>query len=573
MSGSLIGPRLTIHLDGTLKLARVHPVLALLSVASLVLIAYILWAYPYREYTLPYRNLRGPKASSLIWGNYSEIFKEPTNAPQTRWIAEFGNVFRYQTLFGKPRICLGDPVAIAHIAQHTYDYHKASATVYALELVLGRGLLTVEGDEHKRQRKILSPAFGLPAIKSMQSIFMDKGWELQRKLSSILDSDEDSFSPTPTAPEDRVPGTKKVDVIRYMGQMTLDVIGLAGFDYDFGALAGRSTDLADSFRALLKAGSSPGIMATLAAVMPFFRIFPNKLTHAVGVAKSQTDRVAREIVMQKKAFVTAELKTGEKNETLGRDLLSRVVRANMDPELRPEQRLTDEEVIAQVVTFMIAGHETTATALTWLIPRLANNQQVQKKLRDEVRSFPHDNPTFDELNSLPYLDKVIHESLRLDPPVAGGVRVAAKHYIIPLGQPIRGRDGKMMSSIDVPAGTDIFIPLMNVNRSTEIWGPDALEFNPDRHGDPKLPLQNVSGVYGNLLTFFNGARNCIGYRLTLVEMKAALFCVFRHLEVLPLPSNPQFRQRAQIVMRPELIGEEDAGYQMPVLIRALTDDA
>ncbi len=52
---------------------------------------------------------------------------------------------------------------------------------------------------------------------------------------------------------------------------------------------------------------------------------------------------------------------------------------------------------------------------------------------------------------------MVHEGLRLDPPVAGGVRVAGKHYMIPLGEPIRGRDGKMMSSIDVPVGTDIFI--------------------------------------------------------------------------------------------------------------------
>ncbi|KLT39531.1 cytochrome P450 [Cutaneotrichosporon oleaginosum] len=524
-------------MEGVVELARAHPILTLLSLATLFPAFLILWAYPYREYTLPYRNLPGPKPSSVFWGNYSEILKEPTNAPQTRWIADFGNAFRYRTLFGKPRICLADPVAIAHIAQHTYDYHKAGPTVYALELVLGRGLLTVEGDDHRRQRKIMSPAFGLPAIKSMHPIFMEKAWELQRKLSAILDTEEETYCSTPVKPEDRVLGTKKVDMIPYWGQMTLDIIGLAGFDYDFGALAGRSTDLADSFRDLLRAGNSPGILAILAAVIPPLRALPNKLTNAVGAAKAQTDRVAREIVQQKKVLVAAELATGEKDETLGRDLLSRVVRANMDPALRPEQRLTDEEVIAQVVTFIIAGHETTATALTWMVFRLAENWHVQKRLRDELRAFPHDNPSFDELNALPYLDKVVHEGLRLDPPVAGGVRVAAKHYIIPLGQPIRGRDGKMISSIDVPVGTDIFIR-----------------------------------VYGNLLTFFNGARNCIGYRLTLAEMKAALFCIFRHLEVLPLPSNPEIRLKAQIVMRPLVVGEEEAGYQMPVLVRAIPDD-
>ncbi len=70
------------------------------------------------------------------------------------------------------------------------------------------------------------------------------------------------------------------------------------------------------------------------------------------MTKARTDAVAREMVDQKKALVEQELKTGERHETLGRDLLSRVVRANMDPALRPEQRLTDDEVMAQVVTFV-----------------------------------------------------------------------------------------------------------------------------------------------------------------------------------------------------------------------------
>ncbi len=234
MSGSLIGPRLTVHLDGALSVARAHPIFTVLSIVALAPILFLLYAFPYREYTLPYRNMRGPKPSSLFWGNYREILNEPTNGPQTRWIAEFGNAFRYRTMFGKPRICLADPVAIAHIATHTYDYLKAGPTVYALELILGRGLLTVEGDDHRRQRKIMGPAFGLPAIKSMHPIFMEKSWELQRKLSDLLDTTEESYSPTPPKPEDRIPGTKKVDMIPYWGQMTLDIIGLAGFDYDFG---------------------------------------------------------------------------------------------------------------------------------------------------------------------------------------------------------------------------------------------------------------------------------------------------------------------------------------------------
>lgn len=117
---------------------------------------------------------------------------------------------------------------------------------------------------------------------------------------------------------------------------------------------------------------------------------------------------------------------------------------------------------------MVAGHETTSMALTWLFLRLSENADVQKKLRDEVRDFPSDHPTLsvlhsartngsDELNALPYLEKVVHEALRYDSPVPGGVRVATKHAVIPLSKPVMGLDGKMMDSFRVQPDTDIFI--------------------------------------------------------------------------------------------------------------------
>lgn len=231
MSGILANvPGVSAVIDHTVA----HPIRSVFSALGLAAVIFLLWAWPYREYTSVYRNLPGPKPTSWFWGNLYEIIKEPTNAPQTRWMAEYGNVLRYKTLLGRPRICLADPAGLAYISQHTYDFHKPQQTVYALEQVLGRGVLTVEGSEHHRQRRILNPAFGPPAIKSMHDIFMDKAWELQRKLSGFLDADdEETFSPTPPKPEDCVPGTKKVDVLKYMGQMTLDVIGLAGFDYEF----------------------------------------------------------------------------------------------------------------------------------------------------------------------------------------------------------------------------------------------------------------------------------------------------------------------------------------------------
>lgn len=112
---------------------------------------------------------------------------------------------------------------------------------------------------------------------------------------------------------------------------------------------------------------------------------------------------------------------------------------------------------------------------------------------------------------------------------------------------------------------------MNVNRATEIWGPDANEFNPDRFDVNGIPTANVPGVYGNLLSFLGGARNCIGYRLALAEIKVILFVLVRSFKFEELRSKPTIEAKSSIVMRPRIVGEEEAGLQMPLLVRHLDE--
>lgn len=107
---------------------------------------------------------------------------------------------------------------------------------------------------------------------------------------------------------------------------------------------------------------------------------------------------------------------------------------------------------------------------------------------------------------------------------------------------------------------------MNVNRSEEIWGPDANTFNPDRFDHNGIPTANVPGVYGNLLTFLGGARNCIGYRLAIAEVKIILFVLLRSLKFEELPSKPEIEAKSSIVMRPRVVSEKEAGLQMPLLV-------
>jgi cytochrome P450 len=87
--------------------------------------------------------------------------------------------------------------------------------------------------------------------------------------------------------------------------------------------------------------------------------------------------------------------------------------------------------------------------------------------------------------------------------------------------------------------------IMNVNKSEEVWGPDAKSFNPDRFDVGGIPAKSYPGVYGNLLTFLGGARNCVGYRFALAEMKIMMFVIIRTFAFEELASKPKIEQKSR----------------------------
>lgn len=111
----------------------------------------------------------------------------------------------------------------------------------------------------------------------------------------------------------------------------------------------------------------------------------------------------------------------------------------------------------------------------------------------------------------------------------------------------------------------------NINRDPAIWGPDAEEFNPDRYDNPAYPAASVPGVYGNLLSFIGGPRNCIGWRFALAEFKAMLFTLVRAYEFDELPYKPKLRSETTMgIMRTRVVGED--GVVVPLLVRPVGSD-
>ncbi|KAJ8072363.1 hypothetical protein PM082_015922 [Marasmius tenuissimus] len=246
-------------------------------------------------------------------------------------------------------------------------------------------------------------------------------------------------------------------------------------------------------------------------------------------AQSTTSRIARELYERSKTTVE---KTGSSHE---RDLFSLLVKSNMSTDVPLGQRMSEEEVLAQVPTFLAAGHETTrqvpllsmlltfkltevnSTATTLALYLLCTRPQVQQQLRAELSSVPTDSPSMDQLNALPFLDTVIREVLRILSPIQSTVRIAMKDDVIPLSQPFVDRYGKQHDHLEVKKGQPIVVPILAINKDKSLWGEDAEDFKPERWEELPEGVSSIPGVWGNMMTFLGGPRACIGWRFTIVE--------------------------------------------------------
>jgi len=371
-----------------------------------------------------------------------------------------------------------------------------------------------------------------------------------------------------------VDGFARIDVLSWLSRTALDVVGLAGFHYKFDSLDmdRKPNELHEAFSTAFRSAEQLNIFAVLKAWFPLLRVFPSDRETKETRALQVMHRIGTELLNESKAAVVASaLEKGSSVEKhKARDLLSLLIRANMATDLPDNQRIEDVDVLAQVPTFLVAGHETTSTAITWALYALTQNQAAQTKLRNEVLSVFTSNPTMDELNGLPYLDWVIRETLRVHAPVPATMRVAMKDNVLPLSTPYVDTKGVTHNVIRVCKGDMISIPILALNRSRELWGEDAMEFKPERWESVPEAASRIPGMWGNMLTFLGGARACIGYRFALLEMKVLLFTLVRAFEFeLAVPAK-DITRKTGMVQKPLLLSDLEGGHQMPLLIKPYT---
>ncbi|PPQ72759.1 hypothetical protein CVT24_012799 [Panaeolus cyanescens] len=198
----------------------------------------------YQRWTDPLRAFPGPPNPSFLWGHMKELYETETPLLHERWTAEYGTTWIYNAFLGTRRLFTADIKAINHILINNYIYQKPLFFRYHLSSLVGNnGLLTVEEDRHRQQRRIMNPAFGPAQIRELTGIFLEQSAKLRDVWLS-----EGAKEPG---------GKAQIDALAWLSRMTLDTIGLAGFNYDFDALSDNpeKNELNKAFSTVFKTGS------------------------------------------------------------------------------------------------------------------------------------------------------------------------------------------------------------------------------------------------------------------------------------------------------------------------------
>ncbi|KAJ7055969.1 cytochrome P450 [Mycena amicta] len=548
---------------------RVSQIQVLLPIAATVPLYFLLHALRilYRNLSSPLRNiLPGPRIPNFLTGNFKEMANNPKLASE--WRKEFGPNFLFHGLFSVSELHTADLKALNHIVTHSEIYFRAEATRDFGRRLMGDSILSAELDPHKRQRRVMNPAFGVAQIRALTEIFMDKSVQL-RDIWSTQIAEQGGASSGST-----------IEVSSGLRKMTLDVIGRAGFGYEFDALEahGKPNELNRAFGDLFHSPHTTlyATMRLTQSAFPILKLLPLPGGNALNSARTRMYTIGSEIIKKSKANLAAQADSEQdpvKTLVGRRDLLSILLKANTSAGLPQSQRLSDEEVISQIPAFFLAGHETTSSAISWALHALSLNKPAQTKLREELLGVGTDNPTLDELNALPYLDQVVREALRVHAPVVFTLRMAMADDVLPLSKPVVDKQGREHWSLPIPKGQIIHLPIWAVNTSTEIWGEDALEFRPERWDNIPETASAVPGVWANLFTFFAGPHNCIGFRFSLAELKALLFTLIRAFEFDPaVPRGAIGPVTAGLMQRPGLVGDKEKKSALPLILTPVKRD-
>lgn len=373
---------------------------------------------------------------------------------------------------------------------------------------LGYGLLTNFGPSWHHRRKLLTPAFHFKILDEFGPLLQNHA---QRLVDNLADLVAKTKGP--------------VDVVPPVSKATLGSICETAMGVNLHAL-GKEEEYFECVRIM-------GCSVLYRMIRPWlWRDFVFNLTQHGRETKQAMDKLhnfTKQVIQERKrshASTGASILDGD-GKRLGKRRL-----AFLDMMLaaqREDPTLTDDDIRQEVDTFMFEGHETTAMAISWTLFLLGNHPEVQQRVREEAQEAGDD---WQAVVALPYLEKVVKESLRLYPPVL---------YIA------RENDrGIQIGDKWVPANVNLDLQIFMIHRDPNNF-PDPDKFDPERFS----PEQERARHPFAFVPFSGGLRNCIGRRYAMMELKIMLAALVKTFSFKSVLSEKEMEFKPELVLRPK----------------------
>ncbi|KAL0912278.1 hypothetical protein M5K25_018240 [Dendrobium thyrsiflorum] len=471
--------------------------------------------------------LSGGKLGSMpiAEGAVSDLFGQPLFFKLYDWFIELGSV--YKLAFGpKSFVVISDPSVARHILrENTFSYDKG-VLADILEPIMGKGLIPAGLDTWKQRRKVIAPGFHSAFMEAMIKVFTDCSERTVAKFEKLIEG------------ENAQGKTIELDLEAEFSSLALDVIGLAVFNYDFGSVTEESPVIKAVYGTLFEAEHRSTFYIPYWN-LPFARwVFPRqrKFHSDLMVINKCLDGLIKNAKETREEADVEKLQQRDYSSLKDASILRFLV------DMRGAD-VDDRQLRDDLMTMLIAGHETTAAVLTWAIFLLAQSPSKMRKAQEEVDSvLGGKRPTLECLKNLEYIRLIIAEALRLYPQPPLLIRRSLQADRLPGGY--KGHE----EGYEIPAGTDIFISVYNLHRSPYFWD-QPNEFEPERFLIPRTsdgikgwkgfdPTRSPGALYPNevmadfsFLPFGGGQRKCVGDQFALLESTVVLALFLRKFDV------------------------------------------
>ncbi|KAL2078541.1 hypothetical protein ACEWY4_026226 [Coilia grayii] len=378
---------------------------------------------------------------------------------------------------------------------------------------LGQSLLLSNGEQWSRQRRLLTPAFHFDILRSYVVIFNQSANIMHAKWRRLVAGGQDCL-----------------DMFEQLSLMTLDSLLKCVFSYDSQCQEKSSEYISAILKLSVLVVKRQRRLAHhwdwVYWRSPEGREFRKACAVVHGFTASIVQQRRAELEQQGASESHTEENGDRKKVTDFIDLLllSRDEDGN---------GLTDEEIKAQANTFMFAGHDTTASAISWILYNLAHHPEYQERCRDEINVLlgdrDEDDILWDDLTNMPFTTMCIKESLRLHPPVAALSRAYSEDKTVP-------------GDCTIPKGSICLVSIYGTHHNPTVW-PD-----PDVYDPMRFENLNGSSPYA-FIPFSAGPRNCIGQKFAMAEMRVAVALTLRRFRL--TLGGPEARRLYTLVMRAE----------------------